>query len=85
MFKVVSAEKELEDLELYHLPDRSKLDIFEYDIVLVDVLLLILGSTHRNKELVYQKQAKLVDQVLRLSNKYFLTRPVNRLAILPRG
>jgi hypothetical protein len=65
-------KKKLEDLELYHLQDRNKLDIFEYDIVLVDVQLLILENKHRNKELVYQKQAKLVDQVLRLQIKYLL-------------
>ncbi len=50
-------------LELYHLLDKNKLDIFEYDIVLLDVQLLILGNTHRNKELACQKQAKLVDRV----------------------
>ncbi len=61
----------IKDLELYHLLDRNKLDIFEYDIVLLDVQLLILENKHRNKELVYQKQAKLVDQVLHLQAKCF--------------
>jgi hypothetical protein len=32
----------------------------------VDVQLLILENKHQNKELAYQKQAMLVDQVLRL-------------------
>ena len=56
----------MKNLELYHLLDKNKLDIFEYDIVRLDVQLLILENKHQNKELVYQKQAKLVDPVLRL-------------------
>ncbi len=61
----------IKDLELYHLLDRNKLDIFEYDIVLLDVQLLILENKHQNKELVYQKQAKLVDRVLHLFSKFY--------------